>query len=331
MPDSILSSGSSPSGPIKGRQKRAIATWDHSRPPKPDEPQYSGKAQLWYCKYCVEYRCKSTTTARGHLLSQHGIDTKEVGISTQQAPSPTVSVDQINKALIQLIVRRNLPFRAVEWPEMRTLLSLAGLEKGAISTHSSVSNRINSLWLTAKDDVRIRLQSSLSIIHIAADIWTSPNRYLFLGVCAHFVDQETSQLVRVLLGLRPILTHRGDEQAIELFQVLEDFGIPQKIGYFIGDNHPSNDVLCRSLESKVEQPWDAGQHRLRCNGHIINLAVQAFLFENNNGSEEAADRQAEWRQRGPLGKLHNIAVHIRGSPARSQEFITHSYRPGSPS
>ena len=241
----------------------------------------------------------------------------------------SVSTDQINKALVHLIVRHNLPFRAVEWPALRRLLSLAGLERGTISSHSSVSSYIDSLWLKAKDDLRIRLQSSLSVIHIAADIWTSPNRYLFLGVCAHFVDRESSQLVRVLLGLRPVLTHRGDEQATELFQVFEDFGIVKKIGYFIGDNHPSNDVLCRSLESKFEQPWDAKQHRLRCNGHVINLAVQAFLFDsggdgdsNGEGTDEKTDRQAQWRQRGSLGKLHNIAVHIRGSPARSQDFIT---------
>jgi len=26
--------------------------------------------------------------------------------------------------------------------------------------------------------------------------------------------------------------------------------------------------------------WDASRWRVRCTGHIINLAVQAFLFQN---------------------------------------------------
>jgi hypothetical protein len=28
--------------------------------------------------------------------------------------------------------------------------------------------------------------------------------------------------------------------------------------------------------------YNAEQHRLRCNGHIINLAAQAFLFHTDN-------------------------------------------------
>ena len=322
------STSPTPSQTSTSRPRRAVATWEHSRPPQPPEPKYVGKHLAWYCKHCTEYRCLNTTNARNHLSSKHGIQvetTVSQGSSTI-APSAfsSVSSDQINKALVHLIVRHNLSFRAVEWPAMRKLLSLAGLEKGAISSHASVSKHIGSLWLSAQDDVRIRLQSSLSAIHIAADIWTSPNRYLFLGVCAHFVDRESSQLIRILLGLRPVLTHRGEEQATELFQVFKDFGIVEKIGYFMGDNHPSNDVLCRSLEIKFERPWDATQHRLRCNGHIINLAVQAFLFDSGSNSKETdeeTERQAKWTQRGSLGKLHNIAVHIRGSPARSQEFI----------
>ncbi len=246
MSDSFISTHS---GPSKGPQKRSASTWEHSRAPdQPREPTHSasGKYRLWYCKYCPAYTATSTTNARKHLLSHHQID------ANKSAPSLSrleVSVDKINKALVYLIVRHNLSFRAVEWPAMRTLLSLGGLNMG-ISSHTSVTNYIEKLWAAAKDDIRIRLQSSLSVIHIAADIWTSPNRHLFLGVCAHFVDRETSQLVRILLGLRPVLTHRGDEQAQELFHVFQDFGIAHKVGYFIGDNHAANDVLCRSLEAR---------------------------------------------------------------------------------
>ena len=254
MSDSIVSAHSNTS---KSRPRRTVATWEHSRPPQPPETKYAGKHLVWYCKYCIDYRCMNTTNTRNHLSSKRNIQVQTASQSSSPMVSRTassVSTDRINKALVHLIVRHNLPFRAVEWPALRRLLSLAGLERDTISSHSSVSAYIDPLWLSVQDDFRIRLQSSLSVIHIAADIWTSPNRYLFLGVCAHFVDRESSQLVRVLLGLRPVLTHRGDEQASELFQVFEDCGIVKKIGYFIGDNHPSNDVLCRSLESKFEQP-----------------------------------------------------------------------------
>ena len=80
--------------------------------------------------------------------------------------------------------------------------------------------------------------------------------------------------------------------------------------------------------------WDPTYRRIRCMGHIINLAVQAFLFQNiqekdlRSYDEEEAQgpvkdeekRRATFRAMGPLGKLHNIVVHIRGSSARTKVF-----------
>ena len=80
--------------------------------------------------------------------------------------------------------------------------------------------------------------------------------------------------------------------------------------------------------------WKAEHWQIRCIGHIINLAVQAFLFANCVGMDEleSYDRQEErgegdeeerrvkFRLMGPLGKIHNIVVYIRGSSARTTEF-----------
>lgn len=41
--------------------------------------------------------------------------------------------------------------------------------------------------------------------------------------------------------------------------------------------------------------YDARQHRLRCNGHIINLAVCAFLFGKHPDAERQADGTIESR------------------------------------
>jgi hypothetical protein len=78
---------------------------------------------------------------------------------------------------------------------------------------------------------------------------------------------------------------------------------------------------------------------MRCIGHIINLAVQAFLFQDLVEMEELAsydenERNTEGepaelhtiRGIGPLGKLHNIVVHIRGSPGRTKQFKSFAKR-----
>lgn len=82
-------------------------------------------------------------------------------------------------------------------------------------------------------------------------------------------------------------------------------------------------------------------------GHILNLACKAFLFAKDKEAVELAIKaaeelheeevrlgirsedefdqdkttQARWREIGALGKIHNIAVWLRGSPARYQRFV----------
>jgi hypothetical protein len=67
------------------------------------------------------------------------------------------------------------------------------------------------------------------------------------------------------------------------------------------------------------------QQRLRCQGHVINLAVQAFLFEGFDmttlqcdSSDEKDDEPV--RKFGALGKIHNISAFSRSSPKRAAEF-----------
>lgn len=68
---------------------------------------------------------------------------------------------------------------------------------------------------------------------------------------------------------------------------------------------------------------------IRCNGHIINLSVKAFLFGKNrkvlkdNGitnPETVQNEMVDWRKIGPLGKAHNIAIHSRRNPQRIKQF-----------
>jgi len=103
----------------------------------------------------------------------------------------------------------------------------------------------------------------------------------------------------------------------------------------VTDNAPSNNTLCQAIQYHWEQElsldWDVVQMRIRCIGHIINLIVQAFLFsgvvrmeelesyDEEEQQEEYTDKEAmrvKFRLLGPLGKGHNIVVHIRGSPSK---------------
>jgi hypothetical protein len=261
-----------------------------------------------------------------------------------QAFRKILNQDIIDEALVSLIVLRNLPFSLVEWPEFHTLCQVLNPESDRyiVTAHSTVPRKIEQLWQVQKDIVRKKLQSALSSIHLSLDIWTSPNRLLFLGICAHFVEQSQEKLSKALLALCTVTNHSGDEQFNTLLPVLKDYGIVQKLGSIVCDNHTANDKLCRTvakhLREEEEIEWDPTYRRIFCIGHVINLAVQAFLFQNvveieqlssydeEEIMEEEGDkadhiqRRATFRAIGPLGKLHNIVTHIRGSAGRTKEF-----------
>ena len=94
------------------------------------------------------------------------------------------------------------------------------------------------------------------------------------------------------------------------------------------DNAENNDTMMDSLKRELARHWhikyDPKTHRLRCQGHIINLAIQSFLFVTNSENIEeegiTLDDIELWRRKGPLGKLHNFVVFIQGSVQREQKF-----------
>ena len=57
--------------------------------------------------------------------------------------------------------------------------------------------------------VRKKPQPALTSIHLAADIWSSPNNYLLLVICAHYIDDQEERK-KALLALRMVTGHRND-------------------------------------------------------------------------------------------------------------------------
>lgn len=345
-------------------ESKASSTWVHSRPARDGENSVNR-----YCIHCTEdpYNTSVTTNFRVHLKSKHKVivDTKKSAIHIVAAHQleqlyhqaeangeadeldthifrKHLNRDVINEALVTLIVQRNLSFRAVEWPELHTLCQAFNpLAAGFMTTtHSNIHKKIEGSFLTHKDTVRRRLQSAASSVHLSLDIWTSPNGHSLLGTCAHFVS-SSDQHMKALISLRPVANHSGAEQLSSLIPVFQDYGISHKVGAVVSDNATPNDTLCRAMEVHLRDEegveWDSMHWRIRCTGHIINLAVQAFLFynvfetdqlesynakETRGEMEGSEETQSAFRLLGPLGKLHNIVVHTRGSSGRIKEFKT---------
>jgi hypothetical protein len=348
----------------RGRKQTSIV-WEHSREPQNGEQVRENGIRAWYCKYCTDipYRTFSTSSARNHLKTKHEvtIDRQERAIKAtsdqllddifrrsrisksdqeeieHKALKNAINTEVLRHALAILIVTEDLSLRIVESPSLHALLKAANpvLDREILSSHGAIVNHISTLFLSHKDTVMKMLQSAISTIHLSCDIWKSPNRLLFLGICAHFVDHG-STLRRLLIGLPRVYNHSSQEQLRVLLPYLKENGIFSKLGCIVSDNATVNDKLCDLLSTYLLDnegiEWDAVFHRLRCNGHILNLAVKAFFFgkfgdeEDEDdidelGNSENEDESAMEEVLDALQKLHNIAQHIRDSTSRYQEFI----------
>jgi hypothetical protein len=269
-PSSSTSTPLNPSFSSHGNRKRKTTanTWVHVRDPKDSEPPRCARKneKIYYCKYCVDptYSTTVSTTFRHHLLNTHGIelDTNEHPIkkqrdslikdafakagavnSTKQSVKEEVTLrTAVNQkaaleALVQLVTVRDLSYNCSSWPELHALISAINpTAKDLINlSHGSIQKLVSNSYCVHKDILRTKLQSSVSKLHLSADVWSAPNRKAFLGICVKFIDPDSKETLQALLALPELPgvegpgSHGGAEQWKLLCRVLEDYDIWQKI------------------------------------------------------------------------------------------------------
>jgi hypothetical protein len=142
----------------------------------------------------------------------------------------------------------------------------------------------------------------------------------------HFLDDE-GKFRTFLLGLPRIEgRHGGENLADRVSEILHEYGIEERTGYFVTDNAGSNDMCLEDLG--IELGFKKQHRRLRCCGHIINLVARSILFgtdvdafeEDCQADKEIQDEVQLWRSKGPIGKLHNIIHWVQRSGQRIEKL-----------
>jgi hypothetical protein len=316
----------------------------------------------WICSRCwdkvphtIFYDSSSSTSrAKDHLLEEHRIGAlgplQEMSGSLTEEQARGTTVEEISSTIVTSVTKKRFLGTLVRWivvcrvalliVEDVMFRTLVNLLNPALETHmwhsgDSVRMSIMNDFLRSREYVVQRLQRSRSKVHFSFDLWTSSNGLPFVGVVAHWLDEEC-EAQSVLIALRRIDgRHSGENIAAILLKVAGDFELTNRLGFFMADNAESNDVAIRLLLEKLEPGANSKRRRVRCIGHIFNLVVKAFLFgedaeafeqANDNLDQGRLDESQErqllqaWRKRGPVGKLHNVVLWIRSSPQRRQEF-----------
>lgn len=360
------------------------------------DPEKEKFVALRYCKQCTK-QAINTTNFKSHLETQHkrkitvesrihkeskkrsqelndifGIEDLDKVFEPGQTKSEIVehiftsylrqNKPKIRRALTEFVVQSRQSFNIVESPVLGTLLNCINPRASDFlpTSHNTVSKDVMVAFEEQKSHVRKVLSKAYTRVHLSADIWTSPNRRLALGVTGTFVRIEEKRPVRsrLLFGLKNVKGHAGEKQFHVIRPLLREFGISARMGALVADNSTTNDTLSRALERSFEElhlrpPWRAGDMRVRCLGHIINLIVKAFLLNNEilceedeekqdetfidltvepgnqGGSSTTANRGGKGKKKAPkkveklmpiLEKLHAIIVHNLYSANRSDEM-----------
>jgi hypothetical protein len=232
---------------------------------------------------------------------------------------------EFQRRIVRWLVNANLPFRTVEHPDLRDLFSF--LNPSVEIQHANLSEKsVHAIVVREferhKGTVVKTLRESPGQVHLVFDGWTSRNRLSLYGVSAVFRDSGNKPH-KIVLGLPEMEDrHTGEKIAEAILEVIYDYEIHEKVGYFTVDNATNNDAALKIIGEQLGFRWE--ERRVRCFGHIINLVVKAMLFGSDADSFEqevstgllTSQREHEkWRQKGPIGKLHNFCQVSTPPPA----------------
>ena len=178
-----------------------------------------------------------------------------------------------------LSAHKHLPLNFVTWPEYQALLAAINpaVEEFLTDSGSTVAADLNRAYDAHQQSVKEWLERARSLVHIAMDVWSSPQRKAYIAVHAQWVD-EAYKPRKALLGLPNLRrSHAGAAMAPHLMTIIRQYNLAHRIGYFTGDNDAKNDTCLRQLAVELSQEYgltlDPVSSRTRCAGHIISLSL----------------------------------------------------------
>ncbi|OLL22978.1 hypothetical protein NEOLI_005448, partial [Neolecta irregularis DAH-3] len=217
------------------------------------------------------------------------------------------SADKFKSKVVKWITTRNHPLREVETPEFHEMIAAANIDAKPhiFANHQSIRDHILSEYHCNKGIITEHLAQAQSKIHITFDSWTTRSgQHALTGICVHYLDDQ-GQVRDYLLALPEQLgQHFGINYAEVIGNVIAEYNLMDRIGYFVSDNARNNDT-----------------------SHILNLVAQSILwgkdkdaFDNENKNIPDEEKfLKEWQKEGPLGTLIDILFSIN-TPFKHELF-----------
>jgi len=178
----------------------------------------------------------------------------------------------------------NQPFTVVDcvwFQDIFNFLKSNSLTKFKVKHSTWFTDHCMSMYQIRRNNMISYFKNISARVSFTTDCWTSPNMIAFMGITAHFVDDEF-KLKNLLLDFIPLeKKHTGEYLADKVLTSVTEFGLEERISSITLDNASNCVKMIKELKILLLSkgiPFSEKQG-LRCFDHILNLAVQAFISD----------------------------------------------------
>jgi hypothetical protein len=144
------------------------------------------------------------------------------------------SPEEFKKRLINWVVLDDQPFSTIESPRVRSLLELLKPDI-VIPSADTIKRNIMECYREESVSIGDQLRNTSGKISLTLDCWTSPNVKAFMGITAHYIDDNWVPQSLVLDFVPLPGLHTGEELCQTLVATCDRFGILPNQAY--GHHH----------------------------------------------------------------------------------------------
>jgi hypothetical protein len=182
--------------------------------------------------------------------------------------------------IARYITVEDLPIRMGESPAFERMIQRAFCPQYSNVSRKTTKKDIVKSYSEKLDTLRPSLSAVTFSIALTSDIWTSSyQRTSYLSVVAHYIDNKY-RLNKRVIGFQGIdESHTGDAVASEIMEVIQEYGIADRVVSITLDNASANTSAMKTLEPYIQSYIGGYVLHQRCVCHIINLIVQASMSQ----------------------------------------------------
>lgn len=183
---------------------------------------------------------------------------------------------KLNVALLEFIITDSQPFY---------ILKSEGFKNFCLNLNSSftlpcdktIKGLITEAYKIGVKNLLSLIMNSAEFISLTTDMWTSRSKAGYIGITAHWLD-ENLKPYDVLLGIEHVLyPHTADVISGYLEKYIEDFHLENKLFCVVTDNGSNMKAAINILNSKYKNV-----QRLPCVAHTLQLTVNKALKSIND-------------------------------------------------